>query len=134
MKLAKLFQNLIFYLPVYSDFRGRISTYSSFLSYQNADAFRSRMEFNNNSVVSDKNIDYLILYITSTFGVSRLTLKEKKAWIDEHINEIKALLGPMSNYPWDLIMNAKEPFQFIKATTTYAEYLNHLETNPSVPF
>jgi DNA-directed RNA polymerase len=45
LKIATLFVDHKFYLPTFADFRGRIYTYSNYLSYQGTDLARSLIFF-----------------------------------------------------------------------------------------
>ena len=69
LNLAQLFRNIVFYLPVFLDFRGRIYPLSNYLSYQSGDVSRSLLSFNVDSTdlsVGEGN-NHVYIYLFNMF-------------------------------------------------------------------
>lgn len=75
--------NYVFYLPVYMDFRGRIYTYSTLISYQSSDIVRALIDFDNSILITDKNVFYLKLYLSALYGKKFNTINCRIKWVDK---------------------------------------------------
>lgn len=73
--MAIMFQNNPFYLPVYLDFRGRIYSEVTYLSYQGSDIIRSLINFYNSDLINDDGIKYLKIYASNVYGLSNKIFK-----------------------------------------------------------
>ena len=71
INIAFLFRDQVFYLPVFSDFRGRLYTLSNYLSYQGNDLARSLLLFDSTEVLNDKGYEYLNVYFSNLAGYDK---------------------------------------------------------------
>lgn len=62
IKLAELFRDETFFLPVKSDFRGRLYINSFYLNYQGSDFSRAFINFNEGCKLTEKGKYYLYIY------------------------------------------------------------------------
>ena len=98
MEIAKILQNIDFYLPVFMDFRGRIYPVTSYFSYQGSDLERSLIEFAEGCYLNDNANNYVYQQLANTAGHSKLTIASKKKWSCQFIKDlnIKVNAGPQS--------------------------------------
>ena len=68
LKIAVLFRNQTFYLPVYADFKGRIYTLSNYLSYQGNDLARSLLLFDTEESLNSEGFGFIRIYFTNLAG------------------------------------------------------------------
>jgi hypothetical protein len=71
INIAILFRAQVFYLPVFSDFRGRLYTLSNYLSYQGNDLARSLLLFDSSEVLNDKGYECLNVYFSNLAGYDK---------------------------------------------------------------
>lgn len=120
--MASVYQNVTFYLPVFMDFRGRIYTEVTYLSYQGHDLIRSLIIFKNEEQLNEVGINYLKLYIVNTYKGNKMTYKQRCVWFDDNINDFISLyLKNSKAFLHSIVPLAKEPFQFLSA---FLEYLH----------
>lgn len=67
LNIALLFRGEIIHLPVFMDFRGRIYSLVSYLSYQGGDVARSLLNFNSTAEKSSDN-QHILIYFCNVFG------------------------------------------------------------------
>jgi DNA-directed RNA polymerase len=97
--IATLYKDKIFYIPNFLDFRGRLYTKVSYLSYQGGDMARSLIQFyspndNINKFKDTKNlyntpINYIKQYAGNVYNLSKKTTKIKIEWCDIFIENMK---------------------------------------------
>ena len=124
INIAILFRAQVFYLPVFSDFRGRLYTLSNYLSYQGNDLARSLLLFDSNEVLNDKGYECLNVYFSNLAGYDKKSWNERINISDKITNEFKEYtLNKNEDKLNELIKDLSEPFQFISIGLAKIEYL-----------
>jgi DNA-directed RNA polymerase len=114
LRMAELFRNKEFYLPVYLDYRGRIYNYCHTLTYQNMYLARALLNFSTGGELNKDNFNYLILYATNLFGFSKQSNTIKDTWFDTHKNYIDSFKSNKhEDWDWNFLNTSDEPFQAI---------------------
>lgn len=122
LTIAELYKDIIFYLPVYYDFRGRIYTLNNYLTYQGTDLARSLILFADSIEITNDNVKYLKYYCCNTFNSNKYNLEDKIIWVNDNINK---LLYDIDNNNYQYIIKAKEPFQFLSTILQFkSNYTN----------
>jgi DNA-directed RNA polymerase len=124
LRIATLFSDHKFYLPTFADFRGRIYTYSNYLSYQGTDLARSLLLFDKgDNEISNEGINYMKLYLSNLANQDKESWNAKIKWVNNNLAtlyerfidyseglENNSLNNEIFN---NMLINLKEPFQFI---------------------
>jgi len=110
-----------FYLPVNVDWRGRVYTLPSYLTYQGTDLAKSLINFANPDLITDDRISHLKRYGANLYGNDKASLDYRSNWVDSHSSKITAL-------DLDFIVKADEPFCFLAFAIEYKNWLNRKET------
>ena len=161
--LACLYKDISFYLPTFLDFRGRIYTKISYLSYQGVDLARSLLEFDtvnkeHFSFISkedkfgsqDKDIfeqygfRFIKEYAGNVYNLSKKTSKEKIEWCDKFISEINEIYSinlkkgiDINKLDSDIMSkyldDADEPFQFISVYFAIKDYIVNKNYRFNIP-
>lgn len=154
--IATLYRDQIFYLPTFLDFRGRIYSKVSYLSYQGGDLARSFLEFyypksNLNRYNSDKDdeifnesFSYIKQYAGNVFNLSKKSINDKEEWCDKFISELRDFYSSKkifnlegSNLDQEFLkkylLEADEPFQFISVYFAIKEVVIKDNHNISLP-
>lgn len=109
--LAEKFTDDNIFLPMNCDFRGRMYTQPTFLSYQGCDAARGLLQFGHGKPVSTPAARmWLKIQGANAYGIKG-TLEERAAWVDAHARQIlDAAKRPIESEWW---READEPWQFL---------------------
>ena len=80
--IATAYRDLVFYLPSFLDFRGRIYSKVSYLNYQGGDLARSLLEFyspnsNLNKTNFKDSFNYIKQYAGNVYNLSKKTIRAK---------------------------------------------------------
>lgn len=124
LRIATLFSDHKFYLPTFADFRGRIYTYSNYLTYQGTDLARSLLLFDKgDNEITEEGINYMKLYLSNLANQDKESWNAKIKWVN---NNLATLYEQFIDYSEGLenttlnneifnnmLINLKEPFQFI---------------------
>jgi hypothetical protein len=115
ISIAMLFRNQTFYLPVFADFRGRIYTLSSYLTYQGTDLARSLILFDNDEIINENGKECLNVYLTNLAGYDKLSWNSRLGKVDEIMNKFDEAIKEFPNKEKiiKLVENLSEPFQFL---------------------
>lgn len=117
------------------DFRGRVYTKNKRFSYQSNDLQRSLIQYNDSFEITSDNIDYLLLYMSNSYGIKG-TIQERIKWTIKHKNEILNIGGKnvkeIQKNDIQFMEMAKEPFQFINCCIEYYNYINNKFYNSSI--
>lgn len=89
IEIAKLYSNLIFYLPHSIDFRGRAYPISPYLSVVGDDLSRGLITYANGKKLGSIGWYWLRVHLANTAGYSKgKTYDERVQFTNEHINDI----------------------------------------------
>nr|YP_007475378.1 hypothetical protein H911_mgp26 [Microbotryum lychnidis-dioicae]YP_007475390.1 hypothetical protein H911_mgp14 [Microbotryum lychnidis-dioicae]AGE14592.1 hypothetical protein [Microbotryum lychnidis-dioicae]AGE14604.1 hypothetical protein [Microbotryum lychnidis-dioicae] len=116
LSLASNFRKLpYFYLPVFGDFRGRLYTFCSLLSYQGQDLSRGLIGFYNESEeINSEGLCYVYHYMANTFGNDKLSHDNKVSFSESIIKECLDLYENDKEKWKNLWLNkAAEPVLFL---------------------
>jgi DNA-dependent RNA polymerase-like protein len=114
---AILLRYKTFYNPIFSDWRGRIYTNNTILSFQGNELNRSLLYFKNGNILDKKGLEALKIYTANVFGLNKLSNNYKIKWINNNIEKIIELNN-------DLINDAKEKLLFIACAYELKGYYN----------
>jgi len=99
LMIANLFKDQVFYIPTFMDFRGRLYSKVSYLSYQGGDMARSLIQFyspndnlfkiKNNKDPFNTSLNYIKQYAGNVYNLSKKNIKTKIKWCDTFINDMK---------------------------------------------
>jgi len=109
--LSEKFQNQNIFFPLTCDFRGRIYTQPSFLTYQGCDLAKAMLQFAFGKPVSTPSArKWLKVQGANSWGVKG-TFDERCRWVDDHAKQIIASAkDPIEDEWW---RQADEPWQFL---------------------
>lgn len=108
----------IFYHPLFLDWRGRIYTNSTILSFQSSELSRSLIMFKDGVILNEKGIESLKIFLANCYGLNKLSLNERIQWtIDNQDN----IMNCKTNFFW---LRAKEPFLFLATCLEYNNVIN----------
>ena len=135
LNIAFLFQDTKFYLPTFLDFRGRIYPDTSYLSYQSTDLSRALFNFADSECISSTGLEYLHLYLASTYGLSKETFQSRLEWFKSNFDNFYNLyLDNKDKFCHDVLSRAKEKFQFLSVFLTLVKLKTHgLDTPVGTP-
>lgn len=96
-----------FYLTLFFDWRGRIYTETSYLTYQGNSLAKAMMSFKNGGLISEpEHFEVLLAYGASLYGLSKLSFDERVNWSITNFDKIVSM-------DENFILSAEEPFLFI---------------------
>lgn len=113
---AILFRKTEFYQPTFIDWRGRIYTTNTILSFQGNELTRSLLMFSKGDILTEAGVLNLKHYITACFGKGKLSKNSQLHWFNE--NESKII--DIDSYFW---LEAKDKLMFLSAALEYRDYL-----------
>ena len=124
INIAILFRAHVFFLPVFSDFRGRLYTLSNYLTYQGNDLARSLLLFDSNEELNDNGYECLNVYFSNLAGYDKKSWNDRINISDKITNDFKEYtLTKNEDKLKELITDLSEPFQFISIGLAKIEYL-----------
>jgi uncharacterized protein YggT (Ycf19 family) len=98
LMLANLYKDQVFYIPTFLDFRGRLYSKVSYLTYQGGDLARSLIQFYSpNEKIFDFKvptnplntpINYVKQYAGNVYNLSKNTINSKIKWCDKFIKQM----------------------------------------------
>lgn len=108
------------------DFRGRIYSEVTYLSYQGPDLVRSLINFSKGEKISQTGIYYLKIYTANVYGLTNKTFEDRLKWLEDNYLSFISLY--YDDYPAFIaeVSKAKEPFQFFAA---FLELISIIENN-----
>jgi len=113
------------------DFRGRLYPVQQMLNPQGSAIIKSLLEFSEGQVPTERGIYWLKIALANAYGKSKLSFKEREAWTDENIEDIKAF----AENPYDALFfveEADEPFVFLSLAQALNDGLQGKEVNVPV--
>ena len=135
INLAIMFEGNKFYLPTFMDFRGRIYPYVSYLSYQGNDLARALLNFADSEPITENGLEYLQLYLASTYGKTSDTFEKRLEWFNENFDNFYNLyLEEPERFEKEVLSQANEKFQFMSVFLTFVRLLTKgVETPVGTP-
>ncbi|KAJ3220453.1 DNA-directed RNA polymerase [Clydaea vesicula] len=122
INLAIIYSETEFYLPVFSDWRGRIYPESSFLNYQANELSFSLISPFEGKVLDDVGLRYFLIHGANCYGIDNYNFDEIINWVINNANSI-------INLDLDFLIIAKQPINFLN----FALYLRKWYINPNEP-
>ena len=90
-----------FYLPVKSEFRGRINPAATGLTYQGSDMQKGLIEFAEPVEVDDRTEYWFCMGLTANAGEDKLTITERLQWVEDHREQIaETAHNPLKSLWW----------------------------------
>lgn len=110
-----------FFFPHQMDFRGRVYAVPLFLNPQGDDANHGLLHFANSVPIGDEEgANWLAIHGAGLWGVDKVSLEERVAWVKENEREIIASAeDPYDNRFW---MTAEKPWQALAFCFEWAGY------------
>lgn len=132
LNMAKLYQDHVFYLPSFMDFRGRVYPSVSYLSYQASDISRSLFGFYN--VKGFVDLNYLYIYLADVYGKSRVSRKSRIEWATKNIWIMMDVYDRDRDlFNKEYLSKSKEKAQFISCFLSLYAYLKKGVMNIKTP-
>lgn len=122
-----------FYLPWFSDFRGRLYSHVSYMSPQGDDIARGLLLFRNGEpITTEAGLNWWKITGANLAGHDKLSLEDRVAWVDEHEDLIlRVAQDPLDCMWW--AEEADEPFQFLAWCLEHGRYTDDPTTPIRVP-
>tara|TARA_R100001594_G_scaffold18661_1_gene36782 strand:- start:111 stop:1604 length:1494 start_codon:yes stop_codon:yes gene_type:complete len=99
--VKKLIKWDFFFMPYTLDFRGRAYSVCELLSPQSSDIDRGLIMFANPMEQTEEGLYWQKIYLANLFGVDKVSLDERVAWVDSHWDRLVAIAeDPYSDYFW----------------------------------
>ena len=134
LSFAIIYENIEFYLPTFMDFRGRIYSYSYYLSFQGCDIARSLLLFSEGCELNNIGKDACLHFLCNTAGHTRLTIKNRIKWSEKLLDKLDLksykniynLINLLKNNNIvNIIKETEEPAQFMSILIGLIEYFNN---------
>jgi DNA-directed RNA polymerase len=113
LMLASLYRDHEFYLPVFCDFRGRLYTHNTLLTYQGHDLSRALLLFSKNELINNNGKEALLIYFANLAGFDKLSWSERipsgVMYFKEHYPIFKTDIESF----YKKISTMSEPFQLL---------------------
>jgi DNA-directed RNA polymerase len=124
LMMADLYKDQVFYIPTFLDFRGRLYSKVSYLSYQGGDMARALIQFyspdekiSNFKLLNKKDspLGYIKEYAGNVYNLSKQPIKVKRKWCTEFIEVLKKEFK-IYYKPTDPKFNSKEEIALSETT------------------
>lgn len=113
--IAKLYSNIKLFLPLYIDWRGRIYTSHSTLTYQGKSLAKNLLLMYNKERLTDDGVKGLMIYLAMCYGLTHESNNNKLLWCNRNKDRI-------INLDKELISSSDDIYDFISASLAYKEY------------
>lgn len=120
---ALLFKDYEFYCPMFLDWRGRLYTMNSLLSYQGDELTKSLLYFSKDKgqILNAEGLIALKIYIANCFGLNKISYYARLEWVENNMKSILSL-------DWSLISKAKDKLLFVAAILELKQYQENPNT------
>jgi Autographiviridae RNA polymerase len=108
--------NGAFYIPLNTDFRGRIYPIPYF-NYQRDDSIRALFLLDQGEPITERGLERLKDYVASRWGLDKAILPTRRQWCDDNRDLIEKTAG-LESEDW---LNADKPFAFLAACIELVE-------------
>lgn len=129
LKVAASFYGRPIYIPLQSDWRGRIYTSSFFASYQGGDLAVSLLEFLKGEPLTDNGLYYLKIYGANIYNennISKSSYDDRIKWIDDNKDNIL-------NMSKEFMLKAENKFTFAAFCLVFKQLEINPKTNVRMP-
>lgn len=113
-----------FYLPILFDWRGRIYTINTFLTYQGSDFAKSLLLFNNKKAINKDSLEYYMntfkIYGANLYGHTLVSYDDRCQFINKLLDEIVSA-------DYNFIFKSKEPYCFLAWALEYTRILREID-------
>ena len=133
LAIARLYQNTVFYLPTFADFRGRLYTLTQYLSYQGGDLARSLFARTNDvpekdQFIKSEGIQYLKQYFANVAGQDKKSLSDRYEWVNRELPAaLEGLAQDRNKFIKSYLLNLKEPLQFLSCMFAFKNIIINAE-------
>ena len=115
LSAALLFRNFEFYQTMFTDWRGRLYTSNSILSFQGNELTRSLLLFNKGYILNELGVKALKIYLANSFGLNKKSINYRLNWVNDNLQRILDIDSNM----W---LDAKEKLLFLSAALELKGY------------
>ena len=116
------FEGKDYYIPWSFDYRGRAYPIPNLLTPQDTDFGKSLILFSEGKKITKKGMEWIKFQLSTTYGLSKSTMEERIAWIDDYENRTlveRVWRDPIGNIAdWE---HADEPWLFLAACNEWYE-------------
>jgi len=123
LDISKLYYNYTFYLPLFFDWRGRIYSQPSYLTYQGSSLAKALMEFaEGGHIETEEHINVLLAYGASLYGYGKLSYMERVNWTKNNFDNILLMDS-------QFLIKAEDPCLFIAFCLEIKNNFNSIKFN-----
>lgn len=115
--LAEFYSLFDFYIPQYLDWRGRIYTSSTYLSYQGSSLSKSLLLLCNGEVLNEVGLKSVIMYASELYGLKLFSNVKREKWF----NKNRSFILDMDK---DFIEKSDDIILFHNFCLYYSNYIN----------
>jgi hypothetical protein len=123
IKLAQIFKNESFYLPLKSDFRGRLYVNSFFLNYQGSDLSKALIQFSKGQRLSEEGLKYLYIFGANLYNFNSINKDNHQT----RINWVKNNLDNIYKMDFNFLNKAENVWSFI----SFCLVMKNLKKDPN---
>ena len=120
LTLSKLYLNFPFYFPMFFDWRGRLYSETSYLTYQGSELSKAMLLFKNGGLISQpEHFEVLLAYGASLYGLGKSSFIERVNWSTTNFDKIVEM-------DENFLLSADQPFLFIAWCLEIQTYKDNL--------
>lgn len=124
------------YFNYFIDWRGRLYTDTSYLSFQGGNLARSLLLFKRGQLITEKGLEHLKIYTANCFGLDKLSYNQRLEWTENNLEKIISLPNlsdddfksmihnhkPIYSEFYNFMMEADEPLLFLSCCVELKNY------------
>lgn len=108
------------------DFRGRLYPVSTFLSPHGDDVSRGLLRFSERKPLGESGAYWLAVHAANSYGIDKVSFDERVQWVQEHQQDIIALVRDPFGAGAAFWKEADAPWQFLAAAFEWAALVAHV--------
>jgi hypothetical protein len=116
-------KNNSLYFNNFIDWRGRLYTDTSYLSFQGSELAKSLIMFKNGNVLTLKRLEALKIYTANCYGLDKLSYNNRLNWVNDNLDIIKSVPSLDKRF---LEKYLEEPSSVMKNNKTLIEFVNFI--------
>ena len=133
LEIARAFVGERIFFPHSLDFRGRAYPVPPNFNHLGNDMSRSLLKFWKGKELGPQGLRWLKIHLSNLMGKDKISLDERAAFIDEHLELIKdSVRDPLNGSGW--WKSADKPWQFLAAATELVEALELSDPTKYISF